>query len=67
MAPNPFIRYMTSLMYLSKFNGLSRINYPDSEFMQKIRFDRLPGVKPLFSTTPGIWIITNSHSSQIAR
>ena len=47
MAPNPFIRYMTSLMYLSKFNGLSRINYPDSEFMQKIRFDRLPGVKPL--------------------
>jgi len=47
MAPNPFIRYMTSLMYLSKFNGLSRINYPDSEFMQKIRFDRLPGAKPL--------------------
>ncbi|MDE1936729.1 patatin-like phospholipase family protein [Bradyrhizobium sp.] len=46
MAPNPFIRYMTSLMYLSKFNGLSRINYPDSEFMQKIRFDRLPEVKP---------------------
>ena len=41
MAPNPFIRYMTSLMYLSKFNGLSRINYPDSEFMQKIKFERL--------------------------
>jgi len=41
MAPNPFIRYLTSLMYLSKFNGLSRINYPDSEFMKKIRFDRL--------------------------
>jgi hypothetical protein len=47
MAPNPFIRYMTSLMYLSKFNGLSRINYPDSEFMQKIKFDRLHGAKPL--------------------
>lgn len=46
MAPNPFIRYMTSLMYLSNFNGLSRINYPESEFMQKIKFDRLPGVKP---------------------
>jgi predicted acylesterase/phospholipase RssA len=46
MAPNPFIRYMTSLMYLSKFNGLSRINYPDSEFMRKIRFDRLAGVEP---------------------
>ncbi|MEZ2143297.1 patatin-like phospholipase family protein [Bradyrhizobium sp. DN5] len=41
MAPNPFIRYLTSLMYLSKFNGLSRINYPESEFMKKIKFDRL--------------------------
>src|SRR5438477_975497 len=41
MAPNPAIRYLTSLMYLSKFNGLSRINYPDSEFMRKIRFDQL--------------------------
>lgn len=48
MAPNPAIRYLTSLMYLSKFNGLSRINYPDSEFMRKIRFDRLSGQgKPL--------------------
>jgi predicted acylesterase/phospholipase RssA len=45
MAPNPFIRYMTSLMYLSKFNGLSRINYPASEFMQKIKFDRLRDLK----------------------
>ena len=26
MAPNPFIRYLTSMMYLSKVNGLSRIN-----------------------------------------
>lgn len=41
MAPNPFIRYMTSLMYLSKFNGLSRINYPDSEFMKAIKFEGL--------------------------
>jgi predicted acylesterase/phospholipase RssA len=46
MAPNPFIRYMTSLMYLSKFNGLSRINYPDSDFMKKIDFDRLRRVEP---------------------
>ena len=46
MAPNPFIRYLTSLMYLSKVNGLSRINYPDSEFMRKIRFDRLPEAEP---------------------
>ncbi len=48
MAPNPFIRYMTSLMYLSKFNGLSRINYPDSEFMQKIGFDRLSSAEKPF-------------------
>jgi predicted acylesterase/phospholipase RssA len=41
MAPNPFIRYLTSMMYLSKYNGLSRINYPDSEFMKKIKFERL--------------------------
>jgi predicted acylesterase/phospholipase RssA len=46
MAPNPFIRYVTSLMYLSKFNGLSRINYPDSDFMKKINFDRLKDAKP---------------------
>jgi predicted acylesterase/phospholipase RssA len=43
MAPNPFVRYLTSMMYLSKFNGLSRINYPDSEFMKNIRFERLLG------------------------
>jgi len=41
LAPNPFVRYLTSLMYLSKVNGLSRINYPDSEFMKSIRFDEL--------------------------
>ncbi|WP_024510494.1 patatin-like phospholipase family protein [Bradyrhizobium sp. ARR65] len=41
MAPNPFIRYLTSLMYLSNFNGLSKINYPDSDFMKKIKFEKL--------------------------
>jgi predicted acylesterase/phospholipase RssA len=41
LAPNPFVRYLTSLMYLSKVNGLSRINYPDSEFMKSINFDEL--------------------------
>lgn len=41
MAPNPFIRYLTSMMYLSNVNGLSRINYPDSDFMKKIEFDKL--------------------------
>ena len=41
MAPNPFVRYLTSMMYLSNVNGLSRINYPDSEFMKGINFDEL--------------------------
>jgi predicted acylesterase/phospholipase RssA len=41
MAPNPFIRYLTSMMYLSKVNGLSRINYPNSEFMKSIDFKKL--------------------------
>jgi predicted acylesterase/phospholipase RssA len=41
MAPNPFVRYLTSMMYLSNVNGLSRINYPDSEFMKKINFEKL--------------------------
>ncbi|WP_082637909.1 patatin-like phospholipase family protein [Bradyrhizobium retamae] len=41
MAPNPFVRYFTSMMYLSNINGLSRINYPDSEFMKGINFEEL--------------------------
>ncbi|MFB9268524.1 patatin-like phospholipase family protein [Bradyrhizobium erythrophlei] len=48
MAPNPFVRYLTSMMYLSSVNGLSRINYPDSDFMKKIKFEQLypPREKP---------------------
>jgi predicted acylesterase/phospholipase RssA len=41
LAPNPAVRYLTSLMYLSKITGLSRINYPNSEFMKGIKFQRL--------------------------
>jgi predicted acylesterase/phospholipase RssA len=41
MAPNPFVRYLTSLMYLSNVTGLSRINYPNSAFMKSIKFERL--------------------------
>jgi predicted acylesterase/phospholipase RssA len=50
MAPNPFIRYLASMMYLSRANGLSKINYPDSDFMKKIKFDRLsePGKPFIF-------------------
>jgi len=46
MAPNPFIRLLTSMMYLSNVNGLSRICYPDSSFMKSIKFDRLKEIKP---------------------
>src|SRR5258708_30575604 len=41
MAPNPFVRYLTSMMYLSNVTGLSRINYPNSDFMKGIKFERL--------------------------
>jgi predicted acylesterase/phospholipase RssA len=41
LAPNPFVRYLTSLMFLSSVNGLSKINYPDSSFMKRIKFERL--------------------------
>jgi predicted acylesterase/phospholipase RssA len=41
MAPNPFVRYLTSLLYLSNVTGLSRINYPNSAFMKSIKFERL--------------------------
>jgi predicted acylesterase/phospholipase RssA len=41
LAVNPFVRYWTSMMYLSKISGLSRIHYPESSFMRAIKFDRL--------------------------
>ena len=41
MAPNPFVRNLASMMYLSDVNGLSKINYPKSEFMQRINFKAL--------------------------
>ena len=41
MATNPFVRYFTSMMYLSNVNGLSKINYPNSEFMKGINFEEL--------------------------
>jgi predicted acylesterase/phospholipase RssA len=41
MAPNPFVRYLTSMMFLSNINGLSRINYPASDFMKSINFEEL--------------------------
>jgi predicted acylesterase/phospholipase RssA len=41
MATNPFVRYFTSMMYLSNVNGLSKINYPNSEFLKGINFEEL--------------------------
>jgi len=41
LAPNPFVRYWISLMYLSSISGLSRIYYPESSFMRAIKFNRL--------------------------
>jgi predicted acylesterase/phospholipase RssA len=41
MATNPFVRYFTSMMYLSDVTGLSRINYPNSDFMKGINFENL--------------------------
>ena len=41
MAPNPVVRNMMSMMYLSDVNGLSKINYPKSEFMKRINFEKL--------------------------
>ena len=41
LAPNPFVRYLASIMYLSNANGLSRIYYPDSAFMKAIKFEKL--------------------------
>lgn len=41
LSVNPFVRYWTSMMYLSNISGLSRIHYPESMFMKAIKFDRL--------------------------
>jgi len=41
LSANPFVRYWTSMMYLSNVSGLSRIHYPESTFMKAIKFERL--------------------------
>jgi predicted acylesterase/phospholipase RssA len=41
LAVNPVSRYMTSLLYLSRINGLSRIYYPDSRFLAQIPIEKL--------------------------
>jgi predicted acylesterase/phospholipase RssA len=47
LAVNPAVRFLTSLVYLSNINGLARICYPGSSFLQTIQFDKLySGEKP---------------------
>ena len=41
MAVNPLSRFLTSLLYLSDVNGLSRIYYPNSSFLKGIDFEKL--------------------------
>jgi predicted acylesterase/phospholipase RssA len=41
LAVNPFSRFLTSFLYLSPVNGLSRIYYKDSSFLQTIKIDNL--------------------------
>lgn len=41
MAANPVSRFLTSLIFLSNVNGLSRIYYPGSSFLASIDFKKL--------------------------
>jgi predicted acylesterase/phospholipase RssA len=41
LAAHPFTRLLTSLIYRSEINGLSRIYYKDSSFLNSLRFDNL--------------------------
>ena len=46
LAVNPAVRFFTAMLYKSKVNGLSRLYYPDSSFLNKIRFDEVRKRKP---------------------
>jgi len=41
LAPNPVVRFWTSLLYESQTKGLSRVYEPDSPLLSKLDFDRL--------------------------
>jgi predicted acylesterase/phospholipase RssA len=41
LAVNPVVRFLTAMMYKSKIDGLSRLYYPNSKFLDNIKFDRL--------------------------
>jgi predicted acylesterase/phospholipase RssA len=46
LAVNPFIRFITSMIYLSELNGLARIYYPDSAFLKSINFGKIKSADP---------------------
>jgi len=50
LAVNPISRFLTSMIFLSANNGLSRLYYPDSSFLKAIKFERLyqPGKPPIY-------------------
>ncbi len=50
LAVNPVSRFLTSMIFMSANNGLSRLYYPDSSFLKTIRFDRLyqPDKPPIY-------------------
>ena len=41
MAANPLIRFWTSMIYKSNINGLTKLYFPDSDFLKTIKFDNL--------------------------
>ena len=41
LAVNPTVRFLTAMLYKSKLNGLSRLYYPDSSFLNQIKFDEV--------------------------
>jgi predicted acylesterase/phospholipase RssA len=46
LAVNPTVRFLTALLYKSKVDGLSRLFYPDSRFLNQIRFDKVRAKDP---------------------
>jgi predicted acylesterase/phospholipase RssA len=41
LAVHPVVRFLTAMIYKSKVDGLSRLYYPDSSFLNGIQFDRV--------------------------
>jgi predicted acylesterase/phospholipase RssA len=46
LAVNPVVRFLTAMMYKAKVDGLSRLYYPDSRFLNSINFAKLAEAKP---------------------